>query len=118
MRAYNLIWNQWFRDENIQNSLVVDKGDGPDNTANYLIKARGKRHDYFTSCLPCRKKEQQLSLFPLAALPPWLYQPLVATGNSVKVGVLGTGSIRNIQTTTAGVATTWSALGTNTRPIR
>jgi len=84
--AYNLIWNQWFRDENIQNSLVVDKGDGPDNTANYLIKARGKRHDYFTSCLPWRKKEQQLSLFPLAALPPWLYQPLWPPGTVSRSG--------------------------------
>jgi len=27
-RAYNLIWNEWFRDENLQNSLVVDTDDG------------------------------------------------------------------------------------------
>ena len=30
LRAYNLIWNEWFRDENLQNSVTVDKGDGPD----------------------------------------------------------------------------------------
>lgn len=55
-RAYNLIWNEWFRDENLQNSVIVDKGDGPDLPANYVLKKRGKRHDYFTSCLPWPQK--------------------------------------------------------------
>ena len=51
LRAYNLIWNEWFRDENLQNSVTVDNGDGPDSVANYTLLRRGKRHDYFTSCL-------------------------------------------------------------------
>ena len=55
LRAYNLIWNQWFRDENLQNSLTVDKGDGPDVTS-YQLQRRGKRHDYFTSALPWVQK--------------------------------------------------------------
>jgi hypothetical protein len=55
-RAYNLIWNQWFRDENIQNSVTVDKGDGPDTITNYVLLKRGKRHDYFTSSLPWTQK--------------------------------------------------------------
>ena len=60
LRAYNLIYNEWFRDENLQNSVTVDKGDGPDAVANYTLKKRGKRHDYFTSALPGHKKEQAL----------------------------------------------------------
>lgn len=56
MRAYNLIWNTWFRDENLQSSLVVNLGDGPDVTTNYNLVRRGKRHDYFTSCLPFAQK--------------------------------------------------------------
>jgi hypothetical protein len=55
-RAYNLIWNQWFRDQNLQNSVTVDMGDGPDNIANYVLLQRGKRHDYFTSSLPWPQK--------------------------------------------------------------
>lgn len=55
-RAYNLIWNTWFRDENLQNSVTVDKGDGPDSIANYVLLKRGKRHDYFTSALPWTQK--------------------------------------------------------------
>lgn len=51
-RAYNQIWNYWFRDENLQNSVTEDLGDGPDTYANYNLLKRGKRFDYFTSCLP------------------------------------------------------------------
>ena len=56
MRMYNLTWNQWFRDENLQNSVTVDKGDGPDTPSNYVLLRRGKRHDYFTSALPWPQK--------------------------------------------------------------
>lgn len=55
-RAYNLIYNQWFRDENLQDSLPVPKGDGPDNYTDFVLKKRNKRHDYFTSCLPWPQK--------------------------------------------------------------
>lgn len=55
-RAYNLIFNEWFRDENLQKSLNVPTGDGPDNLTDYNLVRRGKRHDYFTSCLPWPQK--------------------------------------------------------------
>lgn len=52
-RAYRLIYNEWYRDQNLQDSEFFEKDDGPDLWGNYkdLLK-RGKRHDYFTSCLP------------------------------------------------------------------
>lgn len=55
-RAYNLIWNEWFRDQNLQNSVTVQTDDGPDTYSNYTLLRRGKRHDYFTSCLPWPQK--------------------------------------------------------------
>ncbi len=60
-RAYNLIWNEWFRDENLQDSVVVPKGDGPDDEADFVLLRRGKRHDYFSSCLPFRQKGDPVS---------------------------------------------------------
>lgn len=54
-RAYNLIYNEWFRDENLQDSLPFTKADS-DNYSNYKLVRRGKRHDYFTSALPWPQK--------------------------------------------------------------
>jgi hypothetical protein len=68
-RAYNLIWNEWFRDENLQDSVTVDKGDGPDTDTNYTLLKRGKRHDYFTSCLPWPQKGDAVNL-PLGGNAP------------------------------------------------
>lgn len=76
-RAYNLIWNEWFRDQNLQDSVVVDKDDGPDDIAAYVLLKRGKRHDYFTSCLPWPQKGDAVEL------PLGTSAPVVSAGDGI-----------------------------------
>jgi len=62
LRGYSLIYNKWFRDENLCVPLVEFTGDGPDIFNNFGLRRRGKRHDYFTSCLPFVQKGASVQL--------------------------------------------------------
>lgn len=61
-RAYNHIYNEWYRDQNLVDSAEVPTWDGPDNRSLYTLRKRGKRHDYFTSCLPWLQKGDAVNL--------------------------------------------------------
>lgn len=79
-RAYSLIMNEWFRDENLTDPLLTPTGDATVagvNTGNYITDtAKGglpfkasKYHDYFTSCLPSPQKGPDVTI-PVATISP------------------------------------------------
>ena len=72
-RAYAKIWNEWFRDENLQQPVTMSKTDATtagSNTGNKLTDAEAgglplkvaKHKDYFTSCLPSPQKGEAVQL--------------------------------------------------------
>ncbi len=105
-RAYNLIYNEWFRDENLQNSVHVDLGDGPDTVTDYTLLRRGKRKDYFTSALPWPQKGASVSL-PLGTTAPILTNGLTPTftGSGVTNKTLVSNIGANALTVTGGFVT-------------
>jgi len=74
LRMYNRVWNEWFRDENLQDPVTFDTGDGPDEQTDYELLRRGKRHDYFTACLPFPQKGDDV------VLPLGTSAPVIGTG--------------------------------------
>jgi hypothetical protein len=110
-RSYWLIWNEWFRDENLQKSVKVSKGESntvlepmgqstanpnyglPSGVKNWYDPApRGKRYDYFTGALPWPQKG------PAVDLPLGQFAPVVSDGdfifnNNAVSGSVATGGV-------------------------
>lgn len=68
-RGYSLIWNEWYRDQDLQTPLVIDKTSGPDTTTNVLLQNAAWEKDYFTSSRPWTQKGPDISV-PLGATAP------------------------------------------------
>lgn len=112
-RSYNLVWNEFFRDENLQVSAQFTKGDGPDSVGLYPLRRRGKRHDYFTSCLPFVQKGPAVEL-PLGTSAPLVFptKDYLAESDGSGIPLFDVGGITSTPLRTQGDGTNtarWNA---------
>lgn len=114
LRCYNLIWNEWFRDQNLQNPAPVPKDDGPDDGLGWVLLSRGKRHDYFTSCLPWPQKGEAVDI-PIGQTAPIIPQDASAT--PLFKSADGTGWTGQLATNAASVSAQWDTAGIATEQV-
>ena len=107
-RAYNHIFQHWFRNQNLQNEVTLDTGAGPDTVGNYVLLKRCKRHDYFTAALPWPQRGDTAVSMPLGTRADVKYDTF--TGTDI------TGKYFVAQENSSGVATFiyGDTLGVNT----
>lgn len=105
VNAYIDIWNQWFRDQNLQAPIIIDKTDanltvdGTINTGCGLLPVQ-KYHDYFTSCLPEPQKGTAITT-PLGGTAP-----VVGNGSLGLTGIASNGTTTYNGVLTGGIAPT------------
>lgn len=83
LRGYAKIWNENYRDQDLQTPLVIDTTDGADTTTNRALQAVAWEKDYFTSARPWTQKGPEVSI-PLQGLAP--LGGLTVSGNAAAAG--------------------------------
>lgn len=126
-RGVYLIWNEWFRDENLQKSVKIQKGDtnevlnstraseqpawvfssGTNIVPGLACPPRGKRHDYFTSALPWTQKG------PGVEIPIGAQAPVLGFKTATSPNLPGFSAAYN---TTLGTSHEWYPANTNNNP--
>lgn len=104
-RAYALIWNEWYRDQDLETALTIDLTDGADTTTNTSLQNCAWEKDYFTSARPWEQKG------PAVTVPIGTSAPVTTTGVA-PVWHAGAGADRSLTQTNGANGVLWSANAT------
>lgn len=71
-RAYALIFNEWFRDQDLVTALTIDRTSGADTTTNTALQNAAWEKDYFTTSRPWEQKGPSITI-PIGGDAPVTY---------------------------------------------
>ena len=113
LRAYQHIYNEWYRDQNLVDSAPLTTADSGDSLGGFILRRRGKRHDYFTSSLPWLQKGDAVSLPTVSGEAT--VKTAAGVGTSIGIYSEGAADFKNINASTsvAQVDSGGSGAGTN-----
>lgn len=109
-RAYALIWNENYRDQDLQTELPIDTTSGVDTTTNTALQNAAWEKDYFTSSRPWEQKG------PAITIPLGTYAPVVGTVNNTPSFKGISASPVSLMGTNGNNSTTWNAASTVSGP--
>lgn len=89
-RAYSLIWNEFYRDQDLQTELTIDETSGPDTTTNTALQNCAWEKDYFTSSRPWEQKG------PAVTVPLGTSAPLGGVSPVLGIGITGNTAGSNV----------------------
>lgn len=106
-RAYAMIWNEFYRDENLETKLTISTADGADSTTNTALQNCDWEKDFFTSARPWEQ------LGPSITVPLGTTAPVVTNNVAPNFHATG-GADRNITQTSGATGVLWSSNATAT----
>lgn len=90
-RGYALIWNEYFRDQDLETPLVIDETSGADTTTSTALQNAAWEKDYFTSARPWEQKGPAITI-PIGSSAPVELVPYTKSTNPSLVQIANTGS--------------------------
>lgn len=121
-RGYNLIWNEWYRDQDLQAPLVISTASGPDSTTVRNIQNVSWEKDYFTSARPWEQKGPSITI-PIGSSAPiagigFAGNPVASTQTVRQTGLLpnATWTNQSYSSENAGIFIKGDAGGAGSKP--
>nr|QJB20651.1 MAG: major capsid protein [Microvirus sp.] len=105
-RAYNLIYNEYYRDQDLVSEVPISKASGNESSSTYVLRKASWPKDYFTTCRPWEQKGDEV-VIPVGGTAP-------VRGIGSTVAAFSSGSPVTVRETDKSITSSYTkAINTN-----